>query len=263
MHIAPGVDRRLFFSAAVLLCAFISSSSFAQPVGDWQFNGVGQTVQDASGQNNDGVLGDTAGVEGSDPSRIVSLFGDALNFSGGQYVTVPSSSSLEPATVSVEAWVRSVNGGGGAFSYILSKGADDCNAGSYGMFLNAAGAVVFMIYDGVDFYISPDTGASLWDGEWHHVAGTYDGSDVRMYLDGGEVGTATPAAIAINYALPDGDDLYIGAFRGSCDLLFDGDIDAVRVWPRALDAGEISMSAASPPVAIESSSFGAIKAQYD
>ena len=35
--------------------------------------------------------------------------------------------------------------------------------------------------------------ASVWDGKWHHVAGTFDGSTVRLYVDGVQVGTGTPA----------------------------------------------------------------------
>lgn len=262
MHSAPLVVRTLSFSAALALCTFFSSAVLAQPVADWQFNEVGQFVNDASSQNNDGVLGLTGSTEGTDPTHILSLFGDALNFAGGQYVSVPSSSSLEPAQVTVEAWVRSSSGGGGAFSYVLSKGASGCDAGSYGMFVSAAGGLVFMIYDGTSFYVSPDAGSSVWDGAWHHVAGLFDGTGVSLYFDGNQVGTATPAPIAINYSLPTSDDLYIGAFRGDCELFFTGDIDAVRIWSRPLDPGEISQAAAEPPVAVQETSVGALKAGY-
>src|SRR5205823_14394762 len=34
---------------------------------------------------------------------------------------------------------------------------------------------------------SPDAGTGIWDGKWHHVAGTYDGAALRLYVDGHEV----------------------------------------------------------------------------
>ena len=43
---------------------------------------------------------------------------------------------------------------------------------------------------------------AVWDGKWHHVAGTFDGSTVRLFVDGAEVGTGTPARPWIDYSLP-------------------------------------------------------------
>ena len=46
--------------------------------------------------------------------------------------------------------------------------------------------------------LAPNT---VWDGTWHHVAGTYDGAAVRFYVDGAQVGTGTPASGPIVYGL--------------------------------------------------------------
>jgi hypothetical protein len=52
--------------------------------------------------------------------------------------------------------------------------------------------------------------------------GSYDGEFVRLFVDGREVGTPTPAAVEeIGYRLPDGDSLYLGAYRGTCESRFD------------------------------------------
>jgi hypothetical protein len=84
-------------------------------------------------------------------------------------------------------------------------------------------------------------GPYVWDGNWHFVAGTYDGAYVRFYVDGVEVTPATATSLTINYALPTNSNLYIGAYvaAGWCTLPFNGSIDEVRVFNRALTASEI------------------------
>ena len=44
--------------------------------------------------------------------------------------------------------------------------------------------------------------ATVFDGNWHLIAGTYDGTAIRLFVDGVQIGTAKPAG-AINYSLPD------------------------------------------------------------
>jgi concanavalin A-like lectin/glucanase superfamily protein len=94
---------------------------------------------------------------------------------------------------------------------------------------------------------SPDAGTRVWDGQWHHVAGTYDGDTLRLYVDGTEVGHGTETSVQIPYGLPTTDDLYIGEFGGRYKKVcankqhaFLGDVDEVAVWTRALTAGEVS-----------------------
>jgi len=54
-----------------------------------------------------------------------------------------------------------------------------------------------------------------------------------------EIGAGTPSSIAINYALPTTDSLFIGAYRGSCEFRFAGDVDEVQVYGRALAPVEV------------------------
>jgi hypothetical protein len=42
----------------------------------------------------------------------------------------------------------------------------------------------FYIGDGTrQFVRSPEAPTSVWDGKWHHAAGTFDGSTVRLFID--------------------------------------------------------------------------------
>jgi Concanavalin A-like lectin/glucanases superfamily len=69
----------------------------------------------------------------------------------------------------------------------------------------------------------------VWDGAWHHVIGSYDGSEVRLWIDGSQVGNGTATGLSIAYGVGS-KGVYIGSYRGSCDLGFFGAIDDVRVW---------------------------------
>src|SRR3954452_9437734 len=93
---------------ALALPATASADSFPL-VGWWPLNeGSGQTVRDWSGRGNNGYLGSTPAADANDPSWIKGVFlGSALRFDGGDYVTIPANNNaLEPAKLTVAAWVR-------------------------------------------------------------------------------------------------------------------------------------------------------------
>ena len=87
----------------------------------------------------------------------------------------------------------------------------------------------FYVSSTSEYVISPEVSpAIVWDGGWHHIIGSYDGDRVRLWIDGSQVGAGTPATGPIVYAGSGG--IYIGTYRGSCDLGFSGAIDDVTVW---------------------------------
>ena len=70
------------------------------------------------------------------------------------------------------------------------------------------------------FCRSPEAPASVWDGKWHNAAGTFDGTTVRLFIDGKEIGNGTPVSTPIAYNPPAGGGL-IGDYHGTCDLYID------------------------------------------
>jgi hypothetical protein len=164
--------------------------------------------------------------------------GAAFRFDGqDSYVQIPNDPDLEPAAVTVEAWVKSE--AVAPYAYIVAKGANTNVAASYAMYTGPSGGLVFYIYDGTNAAISPNAGIGVWDGKWHHVAGTFDGSALRLFVDGKEVGTGTPTALKIGYGLPSGNDLSIGKYLGAPNFAFNGFVDELSVYNRALGASEI------------------------
>jgi hypothetical protein len=192
----------------------------------------GSSVTDASANGN-------AGTMGTNVSRTASgKFGGALAFNGGM-VTIPNSASLAlTSAMTIEAWVNPTSVSS-QWTDILNKGRDDYYLmAGYNGGPNPVGAVTFAGNSG-------STGAfsntALTANRWTHLAATYDGAAMHLYLDGREVASFTGAdAIRTSTAaLTIGGDPYFGQwFRGS--------IDEVRIYNRALTPSEIASDMATP-----------------
>ena len=224
----------------------------------WKFDeGSGQTAGDATGVN-DGQLGSTTDVDDNDPSWVTDQWGGyALSFDGSDdYVKVLDSSTLEPPTITVEAWVKN-SGMPGTIKYIISKVyvAKLGGYSSYAFYTGASGGLRFYVGSASTWVGSPDAGTSLWDGKWHHIAGTYDGSNVRLFVDGNQVvETGTPATPTIAY---DEGNLYIGYYGPyNYPTYFPGLIDEVRIWNTALTKSQLDDMTA-PTIIITTPANGA------
>lgn len=225
---------------AVALLALPSAAGASALAGYWpMYEGKGQVVHDISGNHNDGRLGSSRSTDGRDADWVTGLYGvgDALRFDGNDYISIPDAKSLHPQRLTVEAWAKR-DGSPGQFKYIVSKGGDGCEAASYGLYSSYNGGIAFYVYDGKKWYRSPSGSPAIWDGKWHHIAGTYDGNKVRLFVDGSEVGTGTPFSGAIKYDTPIGEGA-IGSYRGSCKLTLSGSVDEVRIWTAALPISQI------------------------
>lgn len=80
-----------------------------------------------------------------------------------------------------------------------------------------------------------------WAGSWHHIAGTYDGTNLKLYLDGEEVASATTEDGIISGPNPVGigADLSYDAQNPNVPDTFKGVIDNVRIYDKALSHDEL------------------------
>jgi hypothetical protein len=224
-------------AGVMLLIGSAPASADITPIGMWPFNeGKGTVAYDYSGHDNDGTL---EGLAAWAPGR----FQGGVSFNGNAAaVRISDSRSLEPASVSVSAWVNG-SASPGSYRYVVAKGANGCIAGSYGLYTGAKGGLEFYVStnQGTSYTVSPDAGQGVWNGKWHNVVGTYDGSSVRLYLDGQQVGSGTSDSAPIGYGLPGSNDLTIGDYPicSSLSLDFSGAIDEVKLFNRSLAPWEI------------------------
>jgi hypothetical protein len=224
--------------AAGIAAPASANAGVLDSVAGWwpMYEGSGQVVHDLSGHGNNGMLGSTPGVDANDPTWIRGfLFGSALRFDGNDVVRIPDGASLDTPNVTVSAWVRATSSPG-SFKYVLSKGAQQqCRSATYGLYTAAGGGIRF--YDtttGPDtWHLSGEAAPSqIWDGRWHFVAGTFDGTTGKLFVDGRLIPGSTDQQYGASGPLTG--DMGLGTYNDNCDLYYTGDIDEVAVFNQAL-----------------------------
>jgi hypothetical protein len=207
-------------------------------VAHWTFDeGHGLIAHDTSSNSIHGTLvGDPRWVKG------VPGLGVALDFDGdGDYVDCGNSSLFDlTSEITVAAWVK-IRTVPANWTSIVNKGLTAWRLET----LYDTSRMHFAITD--EHYIDSD--ANVPADEWYHVCGTYDGANIRLYVDA-EPATASPTAysgaIATNTY-----NLLIGRYSGSSVTTgaWDGLIDDVRIYNYALSSREIHrLVCAEPPL---------------
>ncbi|UCG56514.1 MAG: hypothetical protein JSU70_16825 [Phycisphaerales bacterium] len=196
-------------------------------VAHWTFDeGRGLIAHDASGNSLDGALvGDPQWTKGAP------CIGLALDFDGhGDYVDCGNNSLFNLTDqITVAAWVkiRTVRGN---WTSVVNKGLTAWRLET----LYDTRRMHFAVTD--EHYIDAD--ANIPPNEWHHVCGTYDGSNIRLYMNGVQ-DAASPAAYSGPIAT-NTNNLLIGRYSGGLSSgEWDGLIDDVRIYNYPLDADEI------------------------
>ena len=197
-------------------------------MGAWLMDeGSGTTIADSSGNGNTGAL------VGS-PTWVTGVKGLALHLGGSDYATCPSNPSLDiTGPLTLAAWVRPDTV---ATQYLIKKGTYG-GINGYELSLSSAGKVFFrlnQVASGNTYRIDSTTSYPADGSTWMHVAGTYDGTTMRLYVNGVlEASVAGPSSIISNKQV-----LGIGAQSNGISP-FQGALDEVRVWSRSLSAAEI------------------------
>jgi hypothetical protein len=217
----------------------LTSKVYAQGglVGYWKFDeGSGNIAADSSGNGNNGTLENAPGwVNGEN--------GSGLSFDGvDDFVLVPDSSSLHiSGAVTVMAWVYLPSGSDcSGHPKILSKNGPSNVLDLELSIQDNAGHVGFGV-GGVypDNYLV-STG-SVPRNLWTHIAATYDGSLLKIYLNG-----VFDSSLAFTGGINTDNDrpLTIGKnnfYPWSYEYWLNATIDEVRVYNRALSQQEIQL----------------------
>lgn len=206
----------------------------------------GTTVPDASGNSLNGQL-----VLGTGAATLVpSLrgYGQALKLTGTQhqYVAVPSSPMLNVNKYTLSAWVRYT---GVQNDKTLGRWEILEKPASYWMNLRTNGRVrVGGFYGGCQSsnwkYL--DSNWSLPVNTWKSVVATYDGTWLRVYINGNAAGGIRISGATCVNTQP----LAVGAknqpSNGLLEAFWDGQLDDVRIYNRVLTSAEVQQLAARP-----------------
>ena len=185
----------------------------------------GTVAADASGKGNNGTL--------SGATRTAGKFGGALSFNGtSDWVTVADAASLDLTSgMTLEAWVKP----SAATDWRTAVLKETTGGLAYALYANtdASAPGAFINLGGLDQ--SAVGAAPLSTTDWTHVAATYDGAMLRLYVNGAFTNAVALSGAIVQSAGP----LRIGG-NSVWGEFFAGLIDEVRVYDRALTAGEIA-----------------------
>jgi hypothetical protein len=240
---------------------FLTIKYYPSLVGYWKFDeGEGDIAYDSSGYGKDGTLM-------NEPTWVNSLpqLNKALDFDGiDDNVEVPNSVTLNPDYITVEAWVK-INGPLPWHSAFVAKFNSATFPFNITFWLGTFSGETAGGYDELAFVAHNQANdedyvrcgawwewdsvpqSRLFPGKWYHVAGTYDGDTAKIYLNGNLVRTCDLCWVAglripcsgvlqqSEIPVKIGGEVYL---RDSLRY-FDGIVDQVKIYNRALSAEEI------------------------
>ena len=192
-------------------------------VGYWALDdGAGAVASDGSAS---GYQGTVFGGAAWGPGRV----GGGLTFDGiDDSVQVSAATALDgPSAFTLAAWIHHPAASG--WHSIVDK--RDSGADGYDLYINGTSRLFFRVNQR-----TLNGSTVVADGSWHHVLAVYDGSAMRLYVDGAADGSPlTVGALTLDTAA----SLLLGENYALGNSFFAGTLDEVRAYDRALSEDEI------------------------
>ena len=210
-------------------------------VGYWHYNeGSGSTVHDYSANDNDGTIlgtkatwvdGHTADGAGGDSALNLPFYSE-----DSTSVQVPASASVKSLHTedkfTIAMWARQTSGAlYGNWVYFGTAGA-----GPWYLQTGTTGDDQLYMWSNADNQWQHGLGNGILGDGWTHIALTYDGTDVKLYVDGVEKTTVTPGT-----SFPSLDAIPHLGLGGACayNTAAGGDIDDVVIFNTVEDVTSI------------------------
>jgi hypothetical protein len=230
---------------ALVVCLLLGCSTgvmaTVNPVAHWSFDNPLDLGHDDSGNGHNGnVVGATTSTAGS--------WGNAENFDGASYLNVADAPGLNPTSaITITAWFKA-DSFTSMWPNIVSKRNND---GSHGYCMEiqqvsegnpCAGFAVELEGQGLRGHPVGVGVPKLNPGDWYFLAGVYDGVTISMNLYHGINDLSSLVVTSANYSgniVPSSNDLMIGNANIYGSRSFDGAIDEVRIFDRAITSAEV------------------------
>ncbi|MFB5599068.1 MAG: discoidin domain-containing protein [Nitrososphaeraceae archaeon] len=173
-------------------------------------------------------------------NSIDAQIGKFGQFTGSNFKYVKDSELFQLKDFSVAAWFKT-SSNSPVISFIVNKGGLGSEASgenmNFGLFFDPLGKLQagFESLDGSNYFVSSQD--KLNDDEWHYATVTYDGSTLKLFVDGVLINDRNTTSAA-----PDStgkNRITIGANSLFKDKLFKGEIDEIRIWDRPLTNAEV------------------------
>ncbi len=233
-----------YFKTAVLgMALFMMGNAQAQVpnyiptdglVGYWPFSG---NANDISGKGNNGTVnGATLTTDRHGNANSAYLYNGTSSF-----INVPNSTSLQfNGGLTISTWLNTnaiPTATANSAAYLLSKGADGGTPNSWTSFIDSGGANLCIFNTSGNLNSCAGPGNPITINNWINVVYTYDGTNSKTYINGKLSNTT-----ASNYTIFSNTyDLKFGR-RHTTGLpyFFNGKLDDIGIWSRALSQQEIT-----------------------
>jgi hypothetical protein len=207
----------------------VPSAGGIDPVAHWKLDeSQGNTAYDQAGAHHGTLHGNPMWQPAG------GMIGGALRLDGtGDYVEIADHPDFDLNTqMTVAAWIK-VDVFDKEWQAIVTKGDSAWRLHRVGLGSN----VGFHFSRPVGDFVAADCVRNVNDGSWHHVAGTYDGSKICLYVDG-ELDRSLPATgpIATNRIA-----VMIGENGQMRSRYWNGLIDDVQIYDEALNESQVKM----------------------
>ncbi|WP_372846073.1 LamG domain-containing protein [Pontiella sp.] len=185
---------------------------------------------DATGNGHDGTV--SGATLTSDREGV---FDSAYEFDGvDDYIEMDNSLGTEATPFTVAAWMCSTNTG---YQMVVSKKpSGEWNNGQWQLVASSYTGFWYADQYGNSNVTKVDADVDLHDGKWHHLCGMIDADGARLYIDGELAAEDT----SVNLVSHDDAAIHVGdRAYSSGRQYFDGKVDDVRIYNRALSTAEV------------------------
>ncbi len=190
------------------------------------FNEDSLVTEDLSGNDNDGTVSGASYSDG--------VFDGAFDFDGGSdYIGANNLDFFSTSAGTVSAWFKSDGSISGDNAYVFSHRTDTSTSDRIYMFLYGADGDFYCGF-GSEYLAMTSNNNVLGDGAWHHGVVRWSALGAECYLDGESIGTYSGALSGVDDSFVLGNRFDLGGDSG-----FNGVIDDLAIWSRALPAEEI------------------------
>lgn len=198
--------------------------------------GAGTTVADVSGNGRTGTISNATWTSDG-------RYGSALSFDGTTSYVDIGQFDVPGTALTISAWIKANRFSGTKNQpRIVSKASGLAESDHYFMLGTDGNKLRSRVKANSTTSTLLASSGDLPTGQWVHTATTYDGSTIRLYKDGVQVGSmAKSGSLSSGSTVP----VWIGNNPGGYEP-FDGVIDEVRIYSRALTASEVQNDMNSP-----------------
>ena len=235
------ISRRIPINVAVYIflftTIFISGICFANDLVLYlSFDELkGDVAEDLSEFGNDATFN-------GNPKLVDGQFGKAVDFDGKTWAEIDDHASIDIVDgITIEMWANLRAAGNEQTG--VEKGTT-WKAGLYTLAPYYRNGSILQFFDLPEHCDDENIGGNIQDETWHFIAGTWDGTTIKLYIDG----ELSKQSECKGKLVPNDDPLFIGA-RGGTQRFVNGALDEIKMYNYALTEEELRVDMENPNAA--------------